>query len=321
MKVLVIPDVHLKPWMFDRAENVIQKRKVDNIVCLMDIPDDWGQERNVGLYAETYDRVIAFARNHPASLWCYGNHDLSYMWRAMESGYSYYTEETVYEKQWVVDKAAWDEQVKTGTYQYIVNGKPVKNKLVAIGNETYYFDANGIAVTGWKVVNGSRMYFGSDRKMKTGWLSLSGKKYYLDDNGKAQTGWQTVDGNTYYFNRSDGAMHTKWLQVDGKKYYLDTDGTVHKGWLQSGDKWYYFRVNGEMHTGMLKKDCVYYYLEKDGTRHSGWLQTGGQMYYFKLNGQMLTGWLQKSGKKYYFKTTGQMHTGWLKLNKRTSASE
>ena len=71
---------------------------------------------------------------------------------------------TVYEKQWVVDKAAWDEQVKTGTYQYIVNGKPVKNKLVAIGNETYYFDANGIAVTGWKEVNGSRMYFGSDRR-------------------------------------------------------------------------------------------------------------------------------------------------------------
>ena len=222
--------------------------------------------------------------------------------------------ETVYEKQWVVDKAAWDEQVKTGTYQYIVNGKPVKNKLAAIGNETYYFDANGIAVTGWKEVNGSRMYFGSDRKMKTGWLSVSGKKYYLDDNGKVQTGWQTIAGSTYYFNKSDGAMHTKWLQVDGKKYYLDTDGTVHKGWLQSRDKWYYFRVNGEMHTGMLKKDGVYYYLEKDGTRHSGWLQTGGQMYYFKLNGQMLTGWLQKSGKKYYFKTNGQMLTGWLQVN-------
>ena len=221
-------------------------------------------------------------------------------------------EEPIYGKQWVDEP--WDEQVKTGKYQYIVNGKPVKNKLAAIGNETYYFDADGIAATGWREVNGSRMYFGSDRKMKTGWLSLSGKKYYLDDNGKAQTGWQTVEGSTYYFNKSDGAMHTKWLQVDGKKYYLDTDGTVHTGWLQSGDKWFYFRVNGEMHTGMLKKDGVYYYLEKDGTRHSDWLQTGGQMYYFKLNGQMLTGWLQKNGKKFYFKTTGQMHTGWLKLN-------
>ena len=98
MKVLVIPDVHLKPWMFDRAENVIQKRKVDNIVCLMDIPDDWGQERNVGLYAETYDRVIAFARNHPASLWCYGNHDVSYPWGKLETGYSPYAERTVLAK-------------------------------------------------------------------------------------------------------------------------------------------------------------------------------------------------------------------------------
>ena len=38
-------------------------------------------------------------------------------------------EEPVYgeRKYWVVDQEAWDEQVKTGTYQYIVNGKPVKN--------------------------------------------------------------------------------------------------------------------------------------------------------------------------------------------------
>ena len=98
MKILVIPDVHLKPWIFDGAENVLQKKKVDNIVCLMDIPDDWGQERNIVLYVETYDRAIAFAKNHPDSLWCYGNHDLSYIWHAMESGYSYYAEDTVYEK-------------------------------------------------------------------------------------------------------------------------------------------------------------------------------------------------------------------------------
>ncbi len=64
----------------------------------MDIPDDWGQERNIVLYVETYDRAIAFAKNHPDSLWCYGNHDLSYIWHAMESVYSYYAEDTVYEK-------------------------------------------------------------------------------------------------------------------------------------------------------------------------------------------------------------------------------
>lgn len=98
MTVLVIPDVHLKPWMFDRAEDVLQKKSIDNMVCLMDIPDDWGQECNIGLYEETYDRAIEFAKKHSDSLWCYGNHDLSYMWRASESGYSYYAEEIVYEK-------------------------------------------------------------------------------------------------------------------------------------------------------------------------------------------------------------------------------
>ena len=290
---------------------VVKKKVVDEPAWEEDIYENYLECSECGARFDNADAAIdhlEVAHDGEAS---YSNHEV-YVDTIYHPEVSH--EETVSEKKWVVDKAAGDEQVKTGTYQYIVNGKPVKNKLAAIGNETYYFDANGIAVTGWKEVNGSRMYFGSDRKMKTGWLSVSGKKYYLDDNGKVQTGWQTINGSTFYFNKSDGAMHTKWLQVDGKKYYLDTDGTVHKGWLQSGDKWYYFRVNGEMHTGMLKKDGVYYYLEKDGTRHSGWLQTGGQMYYFKLNGQMLTGWLQKSGKKYYFKTNGQMLTGWLQVN-------
>ena len=290
---------------------VVKKKVVDEPAWEEDIYENYLECSECGARFDNADAAIdhlEVAHDGEAS---YSNHEV-YVDTIYHPEVSH--EETVSEKKWVVDKAAWDEQVKTGTYQYIVNGKPVKNKLAAIGNETYYFDANGIVVTGWKEVNGSRMYFGSDRKMKTGWLSVSGKKYYLDDNGRVQTGWQTIGGSTYYFNKSDGAMHTKWLQVEGKKYYLDTDGTVHKGWLQSGDKWYYFRVNGEMHTGMLKKDGVYYYLEKDGTRHSGWLQTGGQMYYFKLNGQMLTGWLQKSRKKYYFKTNGQMLTGWLQVN-------
>ncbi len=44
MKVLVIPDVHLKPWMFERAEEIMKKGMAERAVCLMDIPDDWNQE-------------------------------------------------------------------------------------------------------------------------------------------------------------------------------------------------------------------------------------------------------------------------------------
>lgn len=88
MKVLVIPDVHLKPWMFVRASELMQTVNIDKAVCLMDIADEWGQQMNLGLYMQTYDEAIRFAKKYPDTLWCYGNHDLCYLWNERESGYS-----------------------------------------------------------------------------------------------------------------------------------------------------------------------------------------------------------------------------------------
>lgn len=88
MKVLVIPDVHLKPWMFDRAAEIMNEGIADKAVCLMDIPDDWGKEYNLGLYEDTFDAAIRFQKAFPDTLWCYGNHDLSYVWLQYESGFS-----------------------------------------------------------------------------------------------------------------------------------------------------------------------------------------------------------------------------------------
>jgi hypothetical protein len=97
-KVLVIPDIHLKPWIFDQAEDILIAGKADRAVCLMDIADDWGMEFMVSQYAATYDRAIIFAREHPNTLWCYGNHDISYEWGRLETGYSPYAERTVMTK-------------------------------------------------------------------------------------------------------------------------------------------------------------------------------------------------------------------------------
>ena len=98
MKVLVIPDVHLKTWIFDKAENVLKSGKADRAVCLMDMPDDWNMEFQIDRYRAIYDRAIAFAKDHPDTLWCYGNHDVSYPWGQLETGYSPYAERTVMEK-------------------------------------------------------------------------------------------------------------------------------------------------------------------------------------------------------------------------------
>lgn len=92
MKVLVIPDIHLKTWIFDRAENILKAGKADMAVCLMDMPDDWDMEFQIERYKETFDRAIAFAAACPDTLWCYGNHDVSYPWGKLETGYSPYAE-------------------------------------------------------------------------------------------------------------------------------------------------------------------------------------------------------------------------------------
>ncbi|MBE5824020.1 MAG: metallophosphoesterase [Butyrivibrio sp.] len=98
MKVLVIPDIHLKPWIFDRAAEILREGKAEGAVCLMDIPDDWGMELSVDQYRDTFDRAISFAEAYPETLWCYGNHDVSYPWGKLETGYSPYAEATVISK-------------------------------------------------------------------------------------------------------------------------------------------------------------------------------------------------------------------------------
>ncbi len=98
MKVLVIPDIHLKMWIFDRAETILKSGKADRAVCLMDMPDDWNMEFQIERYKETFDRAIVFAESYPETLWCYGNHDVSYPWGKLETGYSPYAERTVITK-------------------------------------------------------------------------------------------------------------------------------------------------------------------------------------------------------------------------------
>ena len=93
--IFVIPDVHLKPRMFEKASALVDKGSYDAVVMLGDLVDDWYQEKNIDLYNETFDAAVAFAKKHPDTFWCYGNHDVSYLWEAMESGYSYYARDTV----------------------------------------------------------------------------------------------------------------------------------------------------------------------------------------------------------------------------------
>ena len=67
MKVLVLSDIHLKPYMFFKASNLMRKGVADKAVCLMDIADDWGKQFQIEEYEKTYDAAINFAKEFPDS--------------------------------------------------------------------------------------------------------------------------------------------------------------------------------------------------------------------------------------------------------------
>lgn len=88
MRMLVIPDVHLRDWMFDDADKLLQNGVVEGAVILGDLVDDWGQETNVAQYKKTLDRALKFQKDYPDALWCKGNHDMAYLWSVPCSGTS-----------------------------------------------------------------------------------------------------------------------------------------------------------------------------------------------------------------------------------------
>ena len=92
---LVVPDLHLKPWIFTRADEIMQQEGISRAIFLGDHQDDWDEQNNIELYYETNSKLLEFAEKYPQSLFCYGNHDISYWYRREESGYSFRAESMV----------------------------------------------------------------------------------------------------------------------------------------------------------------------------------------------------------------------------------
>ena len=95
--------------MFDRATVLMNYGVADKTVCLMDLPDEWGHGYDLDLYIKTFDKAIEYAKRFPETLWCYGNHDLSYIWMQPESGFSAYVLPTVSSKLAELRKALPDD--------------------------------------------------------------------------------------------------------------------------------------------------------------------------------------------------------------------
>ena len=151
-----------------------------------------------------------------------------------------------------------------------------------IGNVWYFFDADGIAVTGERTISGKHYFFNDDATMFTGWRQVGNKWYYYGGSGYV-TGWYKIGKSWYYFN-SSGAMLTGWQKLSGKWYYFNSSGKMLTGWQKLSGKWYFFESSGAMKTG--------------------WYKTGGKWYYFNSSGVMATGSVKIGNKTYRFNSSG-----------------
>lgn len=91
LRCLILGDCHLKPVMFDKADEILASGKADFAVQMGDLVDDWGEQFNVTLYERTLKRAIRFKEDHPDTLWVLGNHCQGYRFPNLgvrESGHS-----------------------------------------------------------------------------------------------------------------------------------------------------------------------------------------------------------------------------------------
>ena len=159
---------------------------------------------------------------------------------------------------------------------------------------TYYFNENGIAQTGWQIVDGATYYLGEDGVLRTGLTSIDDSVYDFGTDGVMQTGLVTMEDGTVLFFGADGKQAMGLQTVEGKTYYFNDLGMAVNTKQTIDGKTYYFGADGSMQTGKVT------------------LQDGS--YYFGKNGEQVTGWLTLDGSEYYFDlTTGKMATGTVTL--------
>ena len=174
--------------------------------------------------------------------------------------------------------------------------EPAKPSGWVYENGWKWYDANGVAATGLKDIDGER--------------------YLFDQAGVMQTGWQWIEGQWYHFNPLadgfQGRMTKGWLYDGGIWYHFDLEtGTMDRGWRWISGCWYAFLHSGEMQVGWHYLDNSWYYFNPGGDMRTGWLCDNGTWYAFASSGAMLKGRHTVDGLLSCFDSDGACtKTGW-----------
>ncbi|MBR3344775.1 MAG: leucine-rich repeat protein [Solobacterium sp.] len=268
------------------------------------------------------DGLYYDSKGKPATGWktvtVKGNEEIVYLtkgkpavgWKKISKKYYCFTDEGFLMTGWVNNRTSWLD----------TNPEPKKNKGLMKGwqeldGNWYYFDANGIKVTGLAKISNQYYYFSESADpelsgiMQTGWQNIGGTACYFAQNAKnkhpfRQSGWldcpdpETGETFRYYFNPVTGAVLTGLVKISGKLYYFDENGHLSEEAFPGSD----YSVNAK---GKLA--------DAAGKLAEGLIELNGNTYFFK-KGVMQTGWqkiVDETGKAvyYFFNPDGTMEKG------------
>jgi glucan-binding YG repeat protein len=118
---------------------------------------------------------------------------------------------------WKHGESGWWYQYEDGTYAVGWKELPWSG-----GKDWFYFNKNGIMLTGWYYDEGLKAWYYLDpetgRMLKNGPINVNGYWYYLDGYGRMRTGWYDP-GDGYRYLEEDPAKNLGHM-------YVSTEATI-----------------------------------------------------------------------------------------------
>lgn len=181
---------------------------------------------------------------------------------------------------------------ETGRAMYFIGGSAVKG-WYADGPDYYYFDENGIAVTGVQKLDGYTYTFDDETgKLIKGDLVKEGNYYFYYIAGKKQRGWQMIDGYWYYFETRQnlhmvtGNFAVPVLDGNDLEFKFSSDGKLLEGAWYTTDTGTSYYWAADRVTGLQEIDGETYYFDPATTYMlvSGSVEIDGTIYSFGKEG-------------------------------------
>ena len=235
-----------------------------------------------------------------------------------------------------VDYTDWATDKDTGRKMYLLSGKPQTGEFI-FGEETYYFDKDGVALQGKVKLNEVDLEFNNGLIVggHTGFVEKTDGKLYHYVNGVLTHGWLEADGNWYYMSQKTGAaLVGKCIIPDDSealfrntRYDFAEDGKLVGAYF--GRHGYYYWAGKPVITSFVKEagdpdpDAWYATNEighfvTDGSKNPTvkYTMPDGIVYTFNnSNGKLLKGgFAHKEGKVYYYWAGVAANDGWFELD-------